>query len=84
MIPYTDITDKADRRWTGRLLDRLLAADLLADELADLVGALQAVPRGPSQALIRVRRSVAGARQRHRWTVAIQIHCRERAAPDAP
>jgi HEAT repeat protein len=42
MIPYAHITAKADRRWTSRLLDRLVAPDLPKDELDDLVGALQA------------------------------------------
>jgi hypothetical protein len=43
MIPYADISEKADRRWTVRLLNRLDAADLPEDELDDLVRALQAV-----------------------------------------
>lgn len=43
MIPYADITDKADRGWTARVLARLDAADLPDDELDDLVGALQAI-----------------------------------------
>ena len=56
MIPYADITEKADRRWTSRLLERLVAPDLPNDELDDLVGALQAVsdPRsvGPLTAVV--------------------------------
>ena len=43
MIPYADITEKADRRSTDRLLNRLDAADLPQDELDELVRALQAV-----------------------------------------
>src|SRR5205809_84270 len=43
MIPYDDITEKADRCWTSRLLDRLEAANVSDDELDDLIGALQAV-----------------------------------------
>jgi len=56
MIPYPDITEKADRRWTSPLLDRLVAPGLPDDELDDLVGALQAVsdPRsfGPLEAVL--------------------------------
>jgi hypothetical protein len=40
MIPYRAITDAADRRWTSRLLSRLLAPDLGVHERDDLVGAL--------------------------------------------
>jgi hypothetical protein len=43
MIPYADIAESADRRWTARLLERLDAPDLADGELDDLVGALQAV-----------------------------------------
>jgi len=43
MIPYAEIAEQADRRWTAHLLDRLDAADLPDDELDELVGALQAV-----------------------------------------
>lgn len=43
MIPYDEITAKADRRWTSRLMGRLVALDLPDDEFDDLVGALQAV-----------------------------------------
>jgi HEAT repeat protein len=43
MLPYAQITDSADRRWTFRLLDRLTAPDLPGDERADLVEALTAV-----------------------------------------
>ena len=42
MIPYADIAETADRRWTFRLLDRLGTADLPDADLDDLVGALQA------------------------------------------
>jgi hypothetical protein len=56
MIPYSEVAEKADRRWTARLVERLGAADLAADELQDLVCALQAVsdPRsvGPLEALL--------------------------------
>jgi hypothetical protein len=56
MIPYDDITEKAGRGWTLRLLDRLTAPDLPDAELDDLVGALQAVsdPRsfGPLEAVV--------------------------------
>lgn len=56
MIPYADITEKGDRRWTSRLLERLVAPDLPTDELDDLVGALQAVsdPRsfGPLEVVV--------------------------------
>src|SRR5262245_22565605 len=56
MIPYDQITETADRRWTFRLLDRLVAHDLSEGELDDLVGALQAVsdPRsfGPLEAVL--------------------------------
>jgi HEAT repeat protein len=43
MIPYDEITQTADRRWTYRLLERLDYADLSNDELEELVSALQAV-----------------------------------------
>jgi hypothetical protein len=43
MIPYADITETADRRWTFRLLDRLVTPELPGEEVDDLVGALQAV-----------------------------------------
>lgn len=43
MLPYTTITESADRRWTFRLLDRLTAPDLTDDERADLIEALTAV-----------------------------------------
>lgn len=72
MIPYEQITETADRRWTCRLLDRLNAADLPEDELDDLVGALQAVsdPRsfGPLEAMLcdafrpeRIRKAASSA-----------------------
>ena len=41
--PYADITEKADRRWTYQLLERLSTPGLPVEELDDLVGALQAV-----------------------------------------
>lgn len=43
MIPYTEITETADRRWSFRLLDRLVAPDLSADERDEVVAALVAV-----------------------------------------
>jgi hypothetical protein len=43
MIPYDHIAATADRRWTSRLLDRLVTPELPEAELDDLVGALQAV-----------------------------------------
>jgi hypothetical protein len=43
MLPYADITEKADRRWMARLLDRLDGGNLSDEELDDLVGGLQAV-----------------------------------------
>ena len=43
MIPYADIAEKADRRWTARLLDRLQSSELPNDELDDLIRALQSV-----------------------------------------
>jgi hypothetical protein len=83
MIPYADITEKADRRWTCRLLDRLDAAALPEDELDDLVGALQAVsdPRsfGPLEAVVcdtarpAHLRNAAGAALRGLDHVALDI-----------
>jgi len=56
MIPYSEIAETADRRWTVRLMEQLVAPDLPAGELDDLVGALQAVsdPRsvGPLEAIL--------------------------------
>jgi len=52
MIPYTEIAEKVDRRWTARLLDRLDAADLPDDELDELVGALQAASDPRSFAIL--------------------------------
>jgi hypothetical protein len=56
MLPYADIIEKADRRYTMRLLDRLAAADLRGGERGNLVRALQAVsdPRsfGPLEAVV--------------------------------
>jgi hypothetical protein len=43
MIPYADIAEPGDRRWTAPLLARLDAADLPEGELDDLVWALQAI-----------------------------------------
>ncbi len=43
MIPYAEITEKADRRWTARLVERLAGPELPEAELDALVGALQAV-----------------------------------------
>jgi len=50
MIPYADIIEAADRRWTARLLERLASPDVPGSELEDLVGALQAMsdPRSVS------------------------------------
>jgi HEAT repeat protein len=52
MIPFADIIEEADRRWTARLVERLQAADVSDD----LVAALQAVsdPRsvGPLEAIL--------------------------------
>jgi len=42
MIPYHDITEKADQSWTFRLMDRLVDPDLADDELDLLVRALEA------------------------------------------
>jgi hypothetical protein len=56
MIPYADITETADRRFTSRLMERLVAPTLAERELDDLVGALQAVsdPRsfGPVEGVV--------------------------------
>jgi hypothetical protein len=56
MIPYDDITEAADRSWTLRLLERLVAPDLPDKEVEDLVGALQAVSDqrsiGPLEAVV--------------------------------
>jgi HEAT repeat protein len=66
MIPYSEITEAADRRWTSRLLERLVAPDLPDAELDDLVGALQAVsdPRSfhPLEALVCDTRRPAAIR----------------------
>jgi hypothetical protein len=43
VIPYADINEAADRRWTLRLLERLVDPGLPDAERDDLVGALQAV-----------------------------------------
>jgi hypothetical protein len=56
MIPYDGIIETADRTWTFRLLERLVAPDLADGEVGDLIGALQAVsdPRsvGPLEAVV--------------------------------
>jgi HEAT repeat protein len=56
MIPYAHIRATADRRWTGRLLERLTCAELPEEERADLVEALGHVsdPRSfaPLEALL--------------------------------
>jgi len=43
MIPYHDVIDTADRRWTSFLLERFDADYLLEDELDNLIRALHAV-----------------------------------------
>lgn len=43
MIPYADVSEKADRAWTAPLLDRLRAADLGDAEREELVDALRHV-----------------------------------------
>lgn len=43
MIPYAEIIETADRRWTLQLLDRLACPDLMPDEQEHVVEALQAV-----------------------------------------
>lgn len=43
MLPYEVITETADRRWTFRLLDRLIDSDLPVGEPDELITALQAV-----------------------------------------
>lgn len=56
MVPYAEITEAADRRWTARLLRRLDAPELPSEELDDLLGALQELsdPRcfGPLEAMV--------------------------------
>jgi HEAT repeat protein len=54
MIPYKDIIETADRRWTSQLLDRLAAPDLDDDELDELVAALQAVSDPRSVATLEI------------------------------
>jgi HEAT repeat protein len=51
-IPYADIAETADRRWTLRLLARLEEADLSDEEVDDLVEALQAVSDPRSFAIL--------------------------------
>lgn len=67
MIPYAEITETADRRWTFRLLERLGTADLSVAERDDLVAALQAVsdPRalGPLEAALCDAARPAGVRR---------------------
>jgi HEAT repeat protein len=41
--PYADITGSADRRWTFRLLDRLVTPNLLTNERDQVVAALRAM-----------------------------------------
>lgn len=83
MIPYAGIAEQADRRWTARLLDRLVAPGLPDEELDDLVGALQAVSDPRSFAILeavvcdaarpaRTRRA-AGAALRGLHHVALDI-----------
>ena len=50
MIPYTNIIEEANRRWTPRLLDRLTTPGLGEEELDQLGDALAAVsdPRAVS------------------------------------
>lgn len=43
MTPYSEIIDTADRRWSFRLLDRLVTPDLSGDERREAVAAMQAV-----------------------------------------
>src|SRR5262245_63972484 len=43
MIPYDDIIETADRRWTHRLLERLTSPGLGDEELEKVVGALSMV-----------------------------------------
>jgi HEAT repeat protein len=43
VIPYAEITETADRRWSFRLLDRLATPELSNDERDEVVVALQAV-----------------------------------------
>jgi HEAT repeat protein len=56
MIPYDTITESADRRWTARLVERLVAPGLEADELEALAAALGVLadPRavGPLEAVV--------------------------------
>src|SRR5512145_1957431 len=41
MIPYDDIIETGDRRWTLRLLERLTAPELTDDEREKVIRALQ-------------------------------------------
>lgn len=43
MIPYSEITEAADRRWTLRLLERLVCPGVDEKELQDVVRALESV-----------------------------------------
>jgi HEAT repeat protein len=83
MIPYADITETADRRWTCRLLARLVAPDVPDGELDDLVGALQAVSDPRSFGLLEAivcdghrpvrNRNAAGAALRGMQHVALDV-----------
>ena len=74
MIPYAEIAEKADRRWTARLLDQLVAADLPGGEVDDLVGALQAVsdPRSFATLEALVIDATRPARIRHAASSALR------------
>jgi hypothetical protein len=61
VIPYARITDSADRRWTFRLLDRLVVPDLPADQRDEVAAALQA---GSDRRAVRVLESVLTDRSR--------------------
>lgn len=43
VIPYAEIAETADRRWSFRLLDRLVTPELSGDERDEVVSAMQAV-----------------------------------------
>jgi HEAT repeat protein len=43
VIPYAEIAEAADRRWSFRLLDRLVTPELSSDERDEVVSAMQAV-----------------------------------------
>jgi HEAT repeat protein len=73
MIPYADITEADDRRWTSRLLDRLTAADPPYDELDALLEALQTLsdPRSvdPLEAIVRDTARPDRIRQAASWVL---------------